>query len=107
MDKHCEDCRCFGLPVGEGLHECTNKKSLYKACRSKATACVDFKKGKGMKNINGTVTVKNVSDYVTDEKYIVAKLVNGELWFWGAWDDKKSADKAAQTMPDMIVVEVK
>lgn len=60
-----------------------------------------------MKEIKGTVTVKNVSDYVTDENFIAAKLVNGELWFWGAWGDKKSAEKAAQTMPDMIVVEVK
>lgn len=59
-----------------------------------------------MKELKGIVTINNVSAYVTDEKFIVARLVNGELWFWGAWDDKKSADKVAQTMQDMIVVEV-
>lgn len=47
--------------------------------------------------------VKNVPENVS-ERYIVARLVVGELWFWGAWNDKEKADDVAREI-DGIVVE--
>ena len=39
------------------------------------------------------------------EKYIVARYVAGELWYWGSWDDYKSAKKVADDYENGIVVE--
>ena len=38
------------------------------------------------------VTVKNVPDYAKAEDYIVARAVNGELWFYGAYATKEKAE---------------
>lgn len=48
--------------------------------------------------------VNNVPGYAYDHKYVVARLCDGEYWFWGAWDDLKEAQRVAQEM-DGIVVE--
>lgn len=47
--------------------------------------------------------VKNVPE-MTD-KYIVAKLIGGVLWYWGSWDDFGEAFKVAVNFPNGIVVE--
>lgn len=39
------------------------------------------------------------------DKYIVARLSDGELWYWGSWDDNQLADLAAREI-DGVVVEV-
>lgn len=39
------------------------------------------------------------------EQFVVARLNNGELWYWGSWSDKESAEKVAKTFPNGIVVE--
>lgn len=38
------------------------------------------------------------------EAYVVAKLVDGKLWFWGSWDDRKMAEKVAEEFDNGIVV---
>lgn len=32
-------------------------------------------------------TVNNCPDYAKKYKYILCRKVNGEYWFYGAWDD--------------------
>ena len=33
------------------------------------------------------ITIKNASYYATQSKYIVFTIVDGEAWFFSAWDD--------------------
>jgi len=37
------------------------------------------------------------------DKYIVARLSDGELWYWGSWKDKQLADMAAREMNGIVV----
>lgn len=47
--------------------------------------------------------VKNVSGYAFEKEYIVARPVDGELWFWGAWSDKKKADATAKEVGGIVL----
>ena len=37
------------------------------------------------------------------DKYIVARLNQGKLWYWGSWKDKQLADMAAREMNGIVV----
>ena len=39
------------------------------------------------------------------DKYIVARLNEGELWYWGSWEDNQSADLAAREISGIVVEE--
>lgn len=39
--------------------------------------------------------INNVPDYASEYKYIVARRVGEELWFWGAWNDYERANEVA------------
>ena len=39
--------------------------------------------------------INNLPTYATDYRYIVARRIDGELWFYGAWDDANTANKVA------------
>jgi hypothetical protein len=39
----------------------------------------------------------------TVRAWIVAREVNGELWFWGSWDDRRAAEKAAREIGGMAI----
>lgn len=55
----------------------------------------------------GKVVINNVPD--TARRYIVARLTNGELWFWGSWDELDRAndcmDELNEQNDNAIVVE--
>ena len=55
------------------------------------------------KELEGKVIVNNVPPYA-EGKYIVAKAVYGELWFWGAWDDESEAERVAKDFENGFVV---
>lgn len=41
--------------------------------------------------------INNVPAYARDKAYIVYREVDGEAWYWGAWDDPmKAAIQAAE-----------
>lgn len=46
--------------------------------------------------------VKNIPE--TTRRYIVARVVSSELWYWGTWDSKEQAEEVARTI-DGIVLE--
>jgi hypothetical protein len=46
--------------------------------------------------------VNNLPDDI--EKYVVAKVCDGELWFWGTWDDKDEAEKAVNDVENGILL---
>ena len=39
------------------------------------------------------------------DKYIVVRLVMGELWYWGSWNDKDAADRVAEQFENGLVLE--
>ena len=49
------------------------------------------------------VKVNNVPDYAKKSPYWVVRKYDGEYWFWGAWDDKESADKIANAIGGYVV----
>jgi len=50
--------------------------------------------------------VKNVPAYALrgDRPHWVARMVDGELWFWGAYWDKGDAVEAALNIIDSVVL---
>lgn len=40
------------------------------------------------------------------ERFVVARLVDGELWYWGSWDDDKAAKRVAQQFDNGVVVDM-
>lgn len=50
------------------------------------------------------VKINNLKDYALDHKYIVARIVDDELWFWGAWDDDQRAEEVARQLGNGLVI---
>lgn len=51
--------------------------------------------------------VNNVPNYAHDYRYWVVRAVEGELWFWGAWNDENRANEvAAELFNGAIVVNI-
>lgn len=40
------------------------------------------------------------------DRYIVARLIMGELCYWGSWDTKEAADRVAEQFENGLVLEV-
>lgn len=36
------------------------------------------------------------------DKYIVARLSDGELWYWGSWNDEQDANIAAEEVDGIV-----
>lgn len=53
-----------------------------------------------MANPNSLAVVKNMPLDVHD--YIVARVFEGELWYWGSWDDHDEATKAAREVGGIV-----
>lgn len=41
------------------------------------------------------------------ERYVVARLVDGELWYWGSWDDAEAAKIVAQQFDNGVVIDMR
>lgn len=52
-----------------------------------------------------TIIVNNLPSYATRYKYIVARSVEGELYFWGAYDNRETAEFAAEGVDGIILEE--
>lgn len=48
-----------------------------------------------------SVKVKNVTE--GKAKYVVAKLVNGELWYYNRWENKEDAEYIAKGIDGLVV----
>ena len=51
------------------------------------------------------VEIKNVNDfpYLDNWPYVVARLVDKEFWFWGAFETEAKANDCANAMENAIV----
>lgn len=41
------------------------------------------------------MNIHNIPAYAYDYRYIVYRVVDGDRWFWGAWNDRDAALQAA------------
>lgn len=54
--------------------------------------------------MSGLDKVNNVPEYAAQYRYIVARLVDGDLWFWGAYGTMERATEAAESIDGLIVI---
>jgi len=47
--------------------------------------------------------INNLPEYAKDCKYIVARLVDNEVWFWGAYEDLEKAFQSANEVSGIVV----
>ena len=50
-----------------------------------------------------TATVLNVSK--GDRPYVVARVSEGKLWFWGRWDDYDKALEVAKEIDGVVLID--
>lgn len=48
------------------------------------------------------IKINNEPDYAKDYEFVVARKVDGELWFWGAYADGFKAEQAALEIDGVI-----
>ena len=48
-----------------------------------------------------SIQVENCPEYAKDYEFIVARAVNGRLWFYGAWNE---ANRVAESLGDNALV---
>ena len=48
------------------------------------------------------IKINNKPDYAEDCEFVVARECDGEFWFWGAYDDRSTANKAAWEIDGMV-----
>lgn len=58
------------------------------------------------RKIKGYLFVNNMPSNRIKNGFLVCRVVDGELWFYGLYDLKDRADKAAAEIGNGIVVEV-
>ena len=52
------------------------------------------------------VNIQNVPDYAKEDGYIVARLVDAELWFYGCYDTEEDAVRIARAFDNAVVCKV-
>lgn len=57
-----------------------------------------------MREVQTVAIVHNMPE--EHEQYIVARIFEGELWFWGSWKDKEDAESAARKIDGVVVEEM-
>ena len=40
------------------------------------------------------------------ERYVVARLVDGELWYWGSWPERDAAWRVAESFDNGVLVDI-
>ena len=64
-----------------------------------------MRRGKRMdKQIAGSVFVNNVPDYAKS-RYMVVKMFEGRLWFYGSYEDERTAEMASCEVENGIVID--
>lgn len=54
----------------------------------------------------GRVTIHNMPEYAKEYPYIVCTFDRGDLWYFGAFEDKNRAKEVAYQSDSRLVVEV-
>lgn len=51
------------------------------------------------------IKINNIPSYAKNYKYIVVTLVDGELWFYGAYNEYEKAKCVSEETPERLIVE--
>lgn len=49
------------------------------------------------------VSINNMDE--DHERFVVARLVDNQLWYWGSWSDPLEAERVARTFENGVVVD--
>ena len=49
------------------------------------------------------MTIYNLPEYANECAYIVVREYDGEYWFWGAYDDRRTARRAADEIGGEVI----
>ena len=52
------------------------------------------------------IIINNLPEYARSHKYIVATLVDGEWWFWGAYNSLRNASAAVNCISNRELFEI-
>lgn len=58
-----------------------------------------------MKDFSALAVVRNKPDYSLS-RYVVARAVDGDLWFYGTWDKFSDAFRVAKELENGVVLEM-
>jgi hypothetical protein len=50
------------------------------------------------------INVRNLPDYAKRYMFIVSRLCDGELWFWGAYETKERANEVAKEIGGVVTL---
>ena len=53
------------------------------------------------------LTINNQPEYANHYEFIVVRVVDGEYWFWGAYDDGYKAGTVASAIAGVVVHNVR
>ena len=49
----------------------------------------------------------NINNLDADhERFVVARLVDNQLWYWGSWSDRNEANKVAESFENGVMVDM-
>ena len=61
----------------------------------------------GFARIDTRVIVRNVPNYPLDKGFMVARVVDADLWFYGLYDSDIRAGEVAREIGNGVVIEIK
>ena len=51
--------------------------------------------------------IQNMPEYADHYEFVVAREIDGELWFWGAYADRYKADQVAYDVAGVVIHNVR
>jgi hypothetical protein len=51
--------------------------------------------------------IQNMPEYADHYEFVVAREIDGELWFWGAYADGYKADQVAHDITGVVIHNVR
>ena len=55
------------------------------------------------KECNRSVMVQNVPEHISNKEHIVARVCDGQLWYWGSLMEAKNAEKACGKIDGVVL----
>lgn len=49
------------------------------------------------------MNINNIPEYAKNRAFMVCNEIDGELWFWGAYDDRNKANEAAMDIGGVVI----
>ena len=53
------------------------------------------------------MNLMNMPEYANDYEFVIAREVDGDYWFWGAYEDGFKADRIANEIGGVVIHDVR